>query len=326
MDKDAVKSKELSTRGMIAAGSYMATSVALIVFNKIALSVYHFPYANFITMLQMLLSLLLLIPLRKFDLISFHIESNLVEPSPLLMIGWSSLRGSAVISGAYLLYLVLGMFALRGVSIPMYTTLRRMTVMFVMLLETTGYRQTYSAKVKISVSIMVLGALIAGARDLSFDLKAYVAVLIYDIATAIYLVLIARIGKSTNLNPWGLMYSNTLLSLPLLALLNLATGELQNAWNWEGAWSASGFQFAMFGSSVLAFMLNFTIFWNTTVNSALTQTVAGQFKDLVTIIVGFFAFGDIQNDLLNIIGITVGFAGSVAYAIARYQEQQTQNK
>lgn len=34
---------------------------------------------------------------------------------------------------------------------------------------------------------MVLGALIAGARDLSFDLKAYVAVLVYDIATAIYL-------------------------------------------------------------------------------------------------------------------------------------------
>lgn len=65
----------------------------------------------------MLLSLMLLIPLRKFDLISFHIEPNLVETSPLFMIGWNSLRGSAVISGAYLLYLVLGMFALRFVVV-----------------------------------------------------------------------------------------------------------------------------------------------------------------------------------------------------------------
>jgi len=90
----------------------------------------------------------------------------------------------------------------------MYTTLRRMTVVFVMVLESSIFRQSFSMKVcnirtcatslssyplsfvfqvKLSVGIMVLGALIAGARDLSFDLKSYVAVLIYDISTAIYL-------------------------------------------------------------------------------------------------------------------------------------------
>jgi len=50
-------------------------------------------------------------------------------------------------------------------------------------------------------------------------------------------------------------------------------------------WSITGFQFAMFGSSVLAFVLNFTIFWNTAMNSALTQTVAGQVKQIKPIFV-----------------------------------------
>jgi hypothetical protein len=37
-------------------------------------------------------------------------------------------------------------------------------------------------------------------------------------------------------------------------------------------------QVALVASSLLAFVLNYSIFWNTAVNSALTQTVSGQAK------------------------------------------------
>jgi len=45
------------------------------------------------------------------------------------------------------------------------------------------------------VGIIILGAFVAGARDLSFDVYAYTVVLFLKICTAIYLASIARIGN-----------------------------------------------------------------------------------------------------------------------------------
>lgn len=46
----------------------------------------------------------------------------------------------------------------------------------------------------ISVGLIVFGAFVAGARDLSFDAYGYAVVFMSNIATAIYLATIARIG------------------------------------------------------------------------------------------------------------------------------------
>lgn len=49
------------------------------------------------------------------------------------------------------------------------------------------------------MGIIVLGAIIAGARDLSFDAYGYVVVFVANICTAIYLASIARIGTVLSL-------------------------------------------------------------------------------------------------------------------------------
>jgi solute carrier family 35 protein len=59
-----------------------------------------------------------------------------------------------------------------------------------------------------SVAIIVLGAFVAGSRDLSFELEGYATVLLSNIMTAIYLATIARLGKTTGLNSFGLMWCN----------------------------------------------------------------------------------------------------------------------
>lgn len=47
----------------------------------------------------------------------------------------------------------------------------------------------------ISVVVIVFGAFVAGARDLSFDSYGYGIVLIANVATAVYLATIARTGN-----------------------------------------------------------------------------------------------------------------------------------
>lgn len=46
------------------------------------------------------------------------------------------------------------------------------------------------------MAIIILGALVAGARDLSFDSYSYAVVFMSNICTAIYLASVARVGNT----------------------------------------------------------------------------------------------------------------------------------
>ncbi|GAU23145.1 hypothetical protein TSUD_305930 [Trifolium subterraneum] len=86
------------------------------------------------------------------------------------------------------------MESVRGVNVPMYTTLRRTTVVFTMFVEYMLVGQRYTPSIIFSVGLIVFGAFIAGARDLSFDAYGYAIVFLSNIMTAIYLATIARVG------------------------------------------------------------------------------------------------------------------------------------
>lgn len=104
----------------------------------------------------------------------------------------------------FILYMVFGMIAMKVVNIPMYTTLRRTTVVFVMGLEWIMARKTSSLSIKVSVGLMIVGALVAGVHDLNFDVLAYAIVMIYNLCTAMYLVLINKISTAEKLLPVNL--------------------------------------------------------------------------------------------------------------------------
>lgn len=49
-----------------------------------------------------------------------------------------------------------------------------------------------------SVVIILLGAFVAGAHDMSFDSYGYLVVVLANISTAVYLTTISRIGNASN--------------------------------------------------------------------------------------------------------------------------------
>ncbi|KAG5591648.1 hypothetical protein H5410_042162 [Solanum commersonii] len=247
-----------------------------------------------------------------------------------------------------------------------------------------------------SVVIIVFGAFVAGARDLSFDFYGYAIVFLSNITTAIYLATIARIGsvfslscnlftlisfldlsntsinpgKSSGLNSFGLMWCNGIVCGPFLLVWSLIRGDLALTvdfpylfspgflhtviWLTRGGCSEGKHppspalrlwarvtkgakrvgvlreglkrntvtwflptvtgHVVMLMSCILAFFLNYSIFLNTTLNSAVTQTICGNLKDLFTISLGWFIFGGLPFDLLNVLGQLLGFVGSGLYA------------
>ncbi|MCO5597242.1 hypothetical protein L7F22_051318 [Adiantum nelumboides] len=133
----------MSKKGITAASAYMGCAVLLVMFNKAALSSYGFPCANVITLLQILCSNILLYGLRSWNLVNFGKDPR----TDLLLKGfipYQTLLKTSPLSIAYLFYMIVGMASIRGVNVPMYTTLRRTTVVFTLVIEYLLLGQKYS--------------------------------------------------------------------------------------------------------------------------------------------------------------------------------------
>ncbi|KAK9027144.1 hypothetical protein V6N11_066987 [Hibiscus sabdariffa] len=208
-DDRLFKGSAMTKRGAYAAVYYMTCAVLLILFNKAALSSYGFPCANVITLFQMISSCTFLYALRRWKMISFaNSDSLTISDGSSSLVPIKTLIHTLPLAGTYLLYMLVTVESVRGVNVPMYTTLRRTTVVFTMIVEFLLAGQKYSSSIVGSVGLIVLGAFVAGARDLSFDFYGYGFVFLANITTAIYLATIARVGKSSGLNSFGLMWCN----------------------------------------------------------------------------------------------------------------------
>ncbi|KAK9269272.1 hypothetical protein L1049_001042 [Liquidambar formosana] len=310
-------SSAMTKRGAYAAVCYMACAVLLTMFNKAALSSYNFPSANVITLFQMLCSCLFLYAMGHWKIVSFtDAESQSIINNPTTAVPLKTLVHTLPLALSYLIYMVVTMESVRGINVPMYTTLRRTTVAFTMIVEYFLAGQKYSASVVCCVGIIILGAFIAGVQDLSFDFYGYAVVFVSNICTAIYLAYIARVGKSSGLNSFGLMWCNGIICGPLLLFWTLVRGDLEVTMTFPYLFSP-GFQAVMLLSSTMAFLLNYFVFLNTTINSALTQTICGNLKDVFTIGLGWLVFGGLPFDFLNVAGQCLGFLGSCLYAYCK---------
>ncbi|AQK72601.1 Nucleotide/sugar transporter family protein [Zea mays] len=83
----------------------------------------------------MVCSTCLLYVLRRLKIISFTNSDPSVPSDSLFFVPFRLLLRTTPLSLAYLLYMLASMESVRGVNVPMYTTLRRTTVVFTMTME-----------------------------------------------------------------------------------------------------------------------------------------------------------------------------------------------
>jgi hypothetical protein len=167
---------------------------------------------------------------------------------------------------------------------------------------------------------MILGSLIGGWGDLQFSAVGYFFVLLNNAVTALYLVGIKKAFLETRLegDTFGVMYYNALCSIPALFIFSILNGELFHVHQFPHLHSL-GFQLSFLISALISFGLNYSIFWCTKVNSALTTSVTGQVKNVLSSFVSIIAFGVHATNAL-MVGLSVGLLGSFLYAYAIYSD------
>ncbi|XP_022730952.1 UDP-galactose/UDP-glucose transporter 7 isoform X2 [Durio zibethinus] len=213
--------------------------------------------------------------------------------------------------------------SLKGVNIPMYIAIKRLTPLSVLIAGFFSGKEKPTTQVTLSVLLIGAGVIVAAMGDFSFDLFGYSMALTSVFFQTMYLVLVEKSGVEDGLSSVEIMFYNSFLSLPFLLFLIIATGEFPNSLSLLFAKSNSfSFLVILLLSLVMGIALNYTMFLCTIVNSALTTTIVGVLKGVGSTTLGFVLLGGVQVHALNVTGLIVNTAGGVWYSYAKYQQKK----
>lgn len=299
--------RECNWNGIVAAVFYGTCSASMAFANKAIMSSYNFDFPFLILVLQMLFSI------------------ALVE---LLMIcGWTKLPPYSVERGRLFLFpsicaalhSSLSLMALKGMNIPMYGALKRCTPMVNLILSVLILHKPFpSCLIISSIMLITLGCLVAGIGDLSFDGVAYVIGSLSVVVQGLYQTLIQKASEK-NLSVFEIFQLNCYNCLPMFAVGSILTTEPLTVTNFKNI-GDTDFICCLLLVVILGSILNYSLFLSTSLNSALTTSLIGVLKSVLQTVIGFFTFGGVAYNPINMAGIVLNSLGGAFYTYAKLKE------
>lgn len=281
---------------------YGLSSFLIIVINKIVLTNYEFPSFHILGIGQMLATIIILKIGKSLKLITFQNYSRDIPikiwPLPILYIG----------------NLICGLGGTKHLSLPMFTVLRRFTILMTLIGEYYVLNVVQNNVILMTIVCMVGGALIAASNDLAFDLNGYAFVLGNDFFTAANGVYMKKKLESRELGKYGLLYYNALFMICPLMLISYITGDLNRCFTQFHHWLDFGFLISFSMSCLMGFILMYSTVLCTAFNSALTTTIVGCLKNILVTYIGIYIGGDYIFSITNFIGLNVSMIGSLVYS------------
>lgn len=297
-------------RWFAATGSAILYAVVAILMNFVnKATLMQYPHSNCVLLAQMVAAVAVLFPLRFMGVVDFP---------PL---SWPKCVQFFPVCFFYNANTAFALMGLSSLNISMYSTLKRITPLLVLSGKSILTRKVPQSQIASAVGLIVAGCIVAGAGDLKPSPRGYCFALMSCTLQATYLILVERTGAERGVGSVELLMYNSVISIPVLALLVLARGEaVEAASDFLDAWEASGWfplLFALCG--VMGCFLNFSLFLCTMNNSALTTTIVGVLKGVLVTSLGFFFLRDGATfSPLNILGILMNTTGGAWYTWKKY--------
>ncbi|PNG99963.1 UDP-sugar transporter UST74c [Tetrabaena socialis] len=123
-----------------------------------------------------------------------------------------------------------------------------------------------------------------------------------------------------------LLYTICALGVPILAVLCLVSGEAARApaalAAVHGRMGAGGFAGWAGATAVTEGLLTGCVILCTQLNSALTTSIVGVLKGVVSSVLGFFLLGGVRFHAVNVAGIAINTAGGIWYSGVQYVRHQ----
>lgn len=289
---------------------YIVVSASMVFVNKALTYTYGFRSTNFLLLLQMIFTIVLLRCLRVVGIVDFaeFERSKAMQVAP--------------VSIFYSLNAAVALVALRELSVPSYTLIKRLSPIFTLTLEYLLLGKSTTLPIAASLVVMVSGTVLAANADVSSAFSAWMLGVISCLFQAMYLTYVKRSGVETGMTSIGVLYYHSILSLPCVSLIILGVGEIGPVLAYP-RWTSPGFLLILCFSLAMGLILNYALFLCTELTSPTSTVVAGQVKAMAQTMIGMFTFGGVDLNLRYGIGTLLNISGGFGYAAAKYRALKT---
>ncbi|XP_049435817.1 UDP-N-acetylglucosamine/UDP-glucose/GDP-mannose transporter isoform X2 [Epinephelus fuscoguttatus] len=289
---------------------YAGSSFLITVVNKTVLTSYRFPSYMCLGIGQMITTLVVLYAAKMSKTVKFQdFDRSIlfkIFPLPLLYVGNH----------------ITGLASTKKLSLPMFTVLRKFTILMTMILEVYILRKTFPRRLVYSVVAIVLGAMVAASSDLAFDVESYTFILLNDAFTAASSVYTKKKLGTEGLGKYGVLFYNALIIVIPTLLASALTGDLHEAVTFKD-WVTATFIFCFLMSCFMGFVLMYSIVLCSYYNSALTTTVVGAIKNVAVAYIGIFVGGDYLFSWTNFLGLSICMSGGLVYSYLTFNQKSS---
>ncbi|KAH4000523.1 GDP-mannose transporter [Parastagonospora nodorum] len=326
--RPALKSApSLTENPMAAVLAYCASSILMTVTNKYVLSGVDFNLNFFLLCVQSVVCVTAISICKAAGLITYR-DFNTDEakkwfPISLLLIGM----------------IYTGTWALKYLSIPVYTIFKNLTIILIAYGEVLWFGGSVTPMTLFSFGLMVMSSIIAAWADIQHALNSfgqqseaanealstmhagYLWMAFNCVCSATYLLSMRKRIKLTNFKDYDTMYYNNLLTIPILLVASILVED----------WSSANIQknfppeqrntviMVMVISGMSTVFISYTSAWAVRVTSSTTYSMVGALNKLPIAISGLVFF-DAPVTFGSVSAIFVGFVSGIVYAVAKVRQ------
>ncbi|XP_072970372.1 UDP-galactose transporter 1-like [Typha angustifolia] len=298
-------------RSILAILQWWAFNVSVIIMNKWIFQKLDFKFPLTVSCIHFICSA-----------VGAYIAIRLLKIKPLIEVDpedhW---RRIFPMSFVFCINIVLGNVSLRYIPVSFMQTIKSFTPATTVVLQWLVWRKYFEWRIWTSLIPIVGGILLTSMTELSFNVFGFCAALFGCLATSTKTILAESLLHGYKFDSINTVYymapfATMILAVPAVLL------EGQGVINWfythESIFPSL---FIIFSSGILAFCLNFSIFYVIHSTTAVTFNVAGNLKVAVAVLVSWLVFRNPISSM-NAFGCAVTLLGCTFYGYVRHMISQ----
>lgn len=217
--------------------------------------------------------------------------------------------------------------SLAMVSIPLHQILRSTCPLVTIFIYRIVFRRTYSATLYLSMIPLILGVGLATAGDYYCTLSGFLFTMLGVILAVVKTIASNRLMTGNlALSPMELLLRMSPLAAIQCIIYAFVAGEVQAFYHlYTTGHFSLAFGVALVVNGSVALVLNLVSMWTNKIAGALSMSVAGNTKQVLTILFGIVLF-DIELGWMNTMGTVITIAGAMLYSKVEMDDKRARGR
>ncbi|KAI8366703.1 TPT-domain-containing protein [Radiomyces spectabilis] len=293
--------------GYLWLGLYFILNLSLTLYNKAILLGFRYPWT-----LTAIHTLCGSIGCYLLYIFGFFVPATLGRNENMVMLMFSVL---------YTINIAISNVSLNLVSVAFHQVVRAMTPVFTVLISLMFLQKSYSRMIYWSLCPVVLGVAFATAGEYDYTMMGFLLTVLGTALAAVKTIVTNRVQVGRlKLHPLDLLFRMSPLAFVQCLCYAYFTGELAEVQEFSATNMTKQLAVGLLFNGILAFALNIVSFTANKKTSALTMTVAGNVKQVLSIILAVMIF-KLNINATNAFGILLTLAGGAWYGKVELSEK-----